>query len=253
MKYVKGLGVPDAFYRAVVNDPYVKLGDFSATGLLQPPRAAVLLELYKDTIEVDVATRVAACIGQGVHSLLERGARPGIDLVEKRYFGNFEVDGKLYVVSAQIDLYEGDTKTLSDWKTTKAFAFSKKAGNGKKPEWVQQMNIQRLLMEQNGVEVKALKIIGILKDWDKRKSLTEAGYPISEIVEAQMPLWSTKETNDFIVDRIRAHVAAKTHLPQCTLKENWGGNRCRGWCDAASVCEQYQKSLKTGLITEAAE
>ena len=252
MKLVNKYGAPEAFFRAVQNDPYEKHGDFSATGLLQPPRAMVLLELHKETIEVDVTTKIATCIGQGVHSLLERAARPGIDIKEKRYFANFEVDGKTYVVSAQIDLYEGDSKTLSDWKTTKAFAFSKKSGGGKKPEWVSQMNIQRFLMEQNGVEVRTMQIIGLLKDWNKREAGVN-GYPVSEIVTAEMPLWSREATNEFIVDRIRAHVNARTHLPQCSLKENWGGNRCKGWCDAASVCDQYQKSLKTGLISEVAE
>jgi hypothetical protein len=247
MKLVNRYGAPDAFFRAVQNDPYEKHGDFSATGLLQPPRATVLLELHKDTIEVDVTTKIAACIGQGVHSLLERAARPGIDIVEKRYFASFDVDGKSYVVSAQIDLYEGDTKTLSDWKTTKAYAFSKKAGNGRKPEWIQQMNIQRLLCEQNGVEVRTMQIIGLLKDWNKREA--QAGsHPATEIMTVEIPVWSREATQEFIVDRIRAHVNARHSLPQCSSKEAWGGSRCGQWCDANSVCSQYQNSLKTGLF-----
>jgi hypothetical protein len=249
MKLVNRYGAPEAFFRAVQNDPYEKHGDFSATSLLQPARAQALLELHKETIEVDVTTKIAACIGQGVHSLLERAARPGVDIVEKRYFATFNVDGLNYVVSGQIDLFESDTKTLSDWKTTKAFAFSKKSGAGKKPEWIQQMNICRFLMEQNGEQVKRLQIIGLLKDWNKREAGVN-GYPISEIVTAEMPMWSLEETNTFIIERIRAHVNARHSLPQCSSKEAWGGNRCGQWCDAASVCTQYQESKKTGLLTQ---
>lgn len=249
MKLTNKYGVPDAFFRAVQNDPYEKHGDFSATGLLQPPRATVLLELFKDKIEVDVTTRVAQTIGQGAHSILERAARPGIDIIEKRYFANIEVDGKTYVISAQIDLYESDSKTLSDWKTTKAFAFSKKTGSGKKPEWVQQMNIQRFIMEQNGVEVKRMQIVGLLKDWNKREAGVN-GYPQSEIMTVEMPVWTREEANAFIIERIRAHVSARHSLPLCTTKEAWGGNRCASYCDAAGVCSQYQESLKTGLFTK---
>lgn len=250
MKLTNKFGVPSAFFRAVQADPYERHGDFSATSLLQPPRAQALFEIHKDTLEIDVVTRVAASLGQGAHALLERAARPGIDIVEKRYFATIPVDGKDYVVSGQIDLYESDSKTLSDWKTTKAYAFHKKSGNGQKPEWQQQMNVQRFLMEQNGHEVKRMQIIGLLKDWEKRKAQTEAGYPPLEIMAVDMPMWAREETHAFIVDRIRAHVAARHSLPQCSLKESWNGNRCRGYCDVSSVCEQFQNSLKTGLMSE---
>ena len=56
--------LPDAFRRAIVNDPYNK-GDaeFSATQLQNPAKAIVLMELHKDTIEIDISSRVAATIG----------------------------------------------------------------------------------------------------------------------------------------------------------------------------------------------
>lgn len=249
MKITNKFELPDAFVRAVTNDPYSRgESDFSATGLEIPARAAALIEKHKDSLEIDASTKVAIIIGQGTHSIVERAARPDIDICEKRYFAEFLVDGKLYKVSAQIDLYETDTRILYDWKTTKAYAFHKKSGGGKKPEWISQMNIGAEIMRRNDIVPKSLKIIAMLKDWNKREALTP-GYPPTEVMAVDLPMWSRDEVSDYIATRIRAHVAAKASLPLCSSKETWGGNRCGGWCDASSVCSQYQESKKTGLMS----
>lgn len=256
MKLTNKDGLPDAFVRAVAADPYTKGdSDFSATGLATPARAAVLIEQAGENLEVDVSTRVASTIGQGAHSILERAARPGIDIIETRYFAKFEVDGKPYIISTRIDLFESDSGTLHDWKTTKAYAFHKKSGAGKKPEWLQQMNVAAEIMRRQPVpiEVKALKIIGLLKDWNRRE-VTSPGYPPTEVMTVELPLWDREKAVRYIEERIRAHVAARVELPQCSSKETWGGNRCAGgWCDAASVCSQFQSMKKTGLIKDVKE
>jgi hypothetical protein len=245
-KYTNKHGLPEAFVRAVINDPYDNGGaDFSATGLANPPRATALLATHEN-VEVDVTSRVAAIIGQGSHHIAERAARKGIDLCEDRLFGVFHVDGKAYSVSAAVDLFETDTGTLTDWKTTKAYAFSKKAGSGKKPEWVEQMNIGAELLRRNGHNPQKLVIIAMLKDWSQREA-GSAGMPESEVLAVELPMWTPQETVLHIENRIRAHVSAKTHLPECTTKENWAGRRCGQWCDASTVCEQFKQTQKTGL------
>lgn len=253
MRYTNKYGLPVAFVRAVVNDPYNKgASDFSATGLANPPRASALIEKFKDTIEVDVTSRVAAIIGQGSHSIAERAARPELDMCEERLFAKFVVDGKEYTVSAALDLYEIAEGVLYDWKTTKAYAFSKKAGSGKKPEWIEQLNIGAELLRRNGHDPKKLVIIALLKDWNKREA-GSAGMPESEVLAVELPMWPSGDVTLHIETRIRLHIAAKSHLPDCTSRETWGGNRCGQWCDASSVCEQYQSALKTGLLTKKAE
>lgn len=251
MKYTNKYGLPNAFVRAVVNDPYDKgASDFSATGLANPPRATALINQNPEACEVDVTSRVAAIIGQGSHSIAERAARPGLDLCEERLFAKFDVDGVTYTVSAALDLYETDTGNLMDWKTTKAFAFSKKAGSGKKPEWIEQLNIGAELLRRNGHEPKRLTIIAMLKDWSQRDA-GQNGMPQSEVIAVELPLWTSEEATTHIETRIRAHVAALKELPLCSSKETWGGRRCGQYCDASSVCSQYQESLKTGLIKKA--
>lgn len=253
MKYTNKYGLPNVYCRAAMNDPYNKgPSDFSSTGLGAPPRQTALLALYPDKVEVDVSSRVAAIIGQGTHSVAERAVRPGIDMCEERIFASFEVDGTAYTVSAQLDLFEKDTGILYDWKTTKAYAFSKKAGSGKKPEWIEQLNIGAELLRRNGYMPLELQIIAMLKDWNKREA-GSAGMPESEVLAVKLPLWTSEEATAHIENRIRLHVAARTHLPECNSKETWGGNRCGQWCDASSVCEQYQEMLKTGLAQKRAE
>lgn len=249
MKYTNKYGLPEAFVRAVINDPYTNGGaDFSATSLANPPRATALIAEKYDELEIDVTSRVAAIIGQGSHSIAERAARPNIDLCENRLFAKFNVDGKDYTVSGQVDLYETDSGTLHDWKTTKAYAFSKKAGSGKKPEWIEQMNICAELLRQNGHKPQKLSIIAMLKDWSKRDA-GQSGMPESEVLAVELPMWDRLKVVEHIENRIRAHVSAKTHLPQCSPGETWGGNRCGQWCDASSVCDQFKQSQKTGLIS----
>jgi hypothetical protein len=253
VKYSNKYGLPEAFVRAVVNDPYNKgASDFSATGLANPARASALIEKFKDEVTVDVSSRVAATIGQGAHSIAERAARPSVDLCEERLFAKFTVDGQEFTVSAAVDLYEKDTCTLMDWKTTKAYAFSKKAGSGKKPEWIDQLNIGAELLRRNGHSPRRLVIIAMLKDWSQREA-GSAGMPESEVVAVELPLWESEKTVAHIETRIRAHVLARTELPLCTTKENWAGRRCGQWCDASSVCTQYQKALKTGLLKKASD
>lgn len=253
MKYTNKYNLPEAFVRAVVNDPYDKgLSDFSATGLAVPPRASALIEKHFATLEVDVSSRVAAIIGQGSHSVAERAARANLDICEERFFSKFEVDGKVYTISSQVDLFEKDSGVLYDWKTTKAYAFSKKAGSGKKPEWIEQLNIAAEIMRRNGHTPKSLQIIAMLKDWSKREA-GSPGMPESEVLAVELPMWESDVVVAHIQARIRAQVAARVNLPDCTTKETWGGNRCGQWCDANSVCEQYQNGLKTGLITKKAE
>lgn len=209
------------------------------------------MEAYSDTLEVDVSTRVATTIGQGVHSILERARRPGIDTIEQRYFAGVVVDGTNYVLSAQIDLYESDTKALYDWKTTKSYAFHKRGGS--KFEWEAQMNIGRYLMERSGLEVKSLNIIGLLKDWNLKTSRMEPGYPPTEVMTTEIDIWPLIEIEAYIDERIRAIVKARHTLPLCGTKDHWGGRRCEQWCDANSVCEQYKQSRKTGVINEVSE
>ena len=142
VKYTNKYNLPDVVVRAVTNDPYSKgKSDFSATELIKPARQRALFIKHQNDITKDVSEMSYTLIGNNCHYIAERAERLGIDLCEERFFSTFIVDGKEFVVSAQIDIFETDTQTLIDWKTSKAYAVGKKTGYGQKPEWIAQLNI----------------------------------------------------------------------------------------------------------------
>ena len=71
MRITNKHNLPACYHRAVQNDPYDKGdSDFSATGLMQTPRAFALLEKHGDEAVVDCSQKVAATIGKGAHSII---------------------------------------------------------------------------------------------------------------------------------------------------------------------------------------
>lgn len=252
MRLTNKYNLPAAFLRAAENDPYDRgEADFSVTELLNPPRAQALKAIHKDELEEDCSDRVFAILGQSVHKILERAARPE-DIVERRLYGSFIGN----VLTGQIDLLETDRKVLSDWKVVKSYPFTKKGGRGQKPEWIQQLNMQLELLRMNDLDAERLQIVGIIKDWTEacldpyNKHKYMEGYPEAEIVTIDIPIWPREKTQNFIKERIEAHIAARFNLPQCTPTETWGGNRCKSYCSVATFCSQYQASKKTGLTKE---
>lgn len=250
MKYTNKYGLPEAFVRAAQNDPYSKDGaDFTTTQLANPPRAEALKELYPDKLEIDVASRQSAILGQATHTILERGARPDIDVIEQRFFTTITVAGVGYRVGGKIDLYQRDDKTLYEYKTCLTAAFTKKKGSGKKPEWIAQASCNAHLMRLNGFEVERVVLVGILVDWRPwRAHEVDCG-----VKAIELPLWDVQKTEAYMRERVALHAAARKSLPLCTPKETWGGQMCQFYCESAPVCAQYQEMLKTGVFQKRAE
>jgi hypothetical protein len=261
IKLVDNNNLPGPFARVVENDPYDDGGaDFTPSSLLRTSRAYALLKLH-DNVEVELIKKFISTWGQNNHSFLERGGRPGIDLVEKRFFTTFVVEGIEYKLAAQIDIYESDTKILWDYKGTKAWAFIERNGGGVKDDYTAQMNMQKWIMarQPEPIEVTSLRIIGLLRDWTKHgldprmKKFFVKGYPKLPVVSAEQPMWTNEQTEAWITERIRGHVAALKTLPQCKPSEIWRGDKCKDWCDAASVCDQFKEMMKTGITQKEEE
>jgi hypothetical protein len=215
MKLTNKFQLPDAIVRAVQNDSYSKgESDFSATGLLKPPRQTALLERHGHEAEEDVSDRIWSLLGQSVHSICERANVN--DLVEKRFFSKFGD----YTVSCQIDNMGLDERAiLSDFKVTTVYKC--KPDSEPDPDWTAQINIQIELLRRNGIEVKAAQIIAILRDWSKNKARTEFNYPPMNVAIIPIEIWPREKTVAFIEQRIALHVGARTSLPECSQEERW--------------------------------
>ena len=207
---------PEALVRAVKNDPYNKgASDFSVTELIKPARIRKLEKLHEHEIEEDVSDRMWSLLGQAVHVILERSNKN--DLVEKRFFANFEVNGKTYIVSAQLDSLDLVNGILTDWKVTTAWKF--KNNSAPPADYVAQLNMQLELLRRYGLDASRLQIVGILRDWQMRQAKEDQFYPQKQVATMPIAMWSREQTVSYISMRIAAHTADE--LPECDESERW--------------------------------
>lgn len=226
MRITNRHGLPEAIVRAVSNDEYDK-GDsvLSVTQLISPPRIVLLQTLNEHNLEVDVADRVYALLGTAVHKVLERGA-DGMSgyILEERLF----LDVKGWKISGAVDVQidHGDHWEINDYKVTSVYSIL-----SDKPEWEQQLNSYAYLAyKAHGRKVEKLKIIAILRDWQRKQADIKADYPQSQIVVVDIPLWPLEKQEAFIECRVLLHQAAKKAvdngepLVYCTDEERWVRN-----------------------------
>lgn len=131
----------------------------------------------------------------------------------------------IWQMSGQPDVYENGT--LSDYKVTSVWSFM----FGDKPEWDQQLNMQAMLHRHKGDEVTHLRIIAILRDWQRSKAKFEKDYPAVAVHVANFPVWDFDEQVAFAQRRVRLHQTAQKDfklanynpeaLPLCTPQERW--------------------------------
>ncbi len=224
MKITNRHNLPETIVRAIANDEYDK-GDsvLSVTQLISPPRIVLLQEVNKDNISIDVVDRVYTLLGTAVHKILEKGSE-GVQgyILEERMF--LEVNG--WKISGAVDLQidNGDgTWSINDYKVTSIYSVS-----GDKPEWEQQLNCYAYLSyKTHGRRATSLKIVAILRDWQRKQAELKPDYPQSQIAVVDIPVWTLEEQEAFIEARVLLHQAAKKAvdngepLVYCTDEERW--------------------------------
>jgi len=190
--------------------------DYSSTSLIKPPMILHLEKNHKEEIEPNPPSLLSSFFGTAIHNQIEVKLKnyPDDYIVEERMYA--EVDG--FVISCQIDLYDKNTKELSDHKTTSIFKIQKSEHD----EWEQQLNINRFIMMENGYEVNSLKINGFPLDWRRGESLRDNSYPDFKFAEVHIPLWGREMVLEYIQERIALHEAAKQGFPSpCTPEDRW--------------------------------
>lgn len=222
MKLTNKHNLPQTFVNVLKRPTYSKGGaNLSVTQLINSPKIVALTAKFQDELEEDVADMVWSIFGSAVHAVLEHGKDPH-HVIEERIHAS--VDG--WNISGAIDLQiKNDDGTISirDYKTTSAWAVM-----SDKVEWEYQLNIYAYLVEKvKGVPIKDLGIVAIIRDWSRRDAATKEGYPEAPIKELPIKLWSFKEREAFVFERISKHSAcefaieAGLSLPKCTTEEMW--------------------------------
>ncbi len=203
-------GLPDALVHAVRNDPYQGGGDISVTKLIDSPQKRVLSKRYKDVVVEDVSERIWSLMGQAVHSVLERAQTSA--LVEQRLYA--DVDG--WKLSGQFDRVHLADGVMQDWKVCSTY----KAGGDE--SWTRQLNVLRWLAAQNGIEINALQVVAIFRDWKKSEASRKEDYPQQAVKVVDIPVWTLQQTQRYIEERIYVHRSAESgELIDCTDEERW--------------------------------
>jgi len=215
MKFTNRLRLPDVMVRAVSNDSYTKGdADISVTELLSPPQLRALRLKHGAEIEEDVSDRMWSLLGQSTHHIIERAGLQSLSSVNEvtvmaEYCG--------WKLKGQADHVALDEGTLYDFKVTSVW---KVRDNIPAPEWVQQTNIyRRLLQREVGLSIDAIAIIAILRDWSKNEASRTSGYPQAQVVRLDIPLWGEAYADHFIAERLHLHQAPEP--APCSDADRW--------------------------------
>ena len=138
------------------------------------------------------------------------------------------------------DLYIPHTKTLWDYKTTKAYSIGKAFKSNE--EWLWQLNIYR---HYGFPEAEKMVVCGIVRDHSWRVEEKEG---IEEITIRDVEKYLDKDVEDYVTEKL---VYLKTcqdnnlYPRPCTDEERWLNYkgeymRCERYCPVKDFCNQYQ-------------
>ena len=211
------LGLPQAFINALNLERHNAKGEYSATTLLHSVRETILTDRHFDEIEVDVADCVWQIWGTAVHLIFERAGIEGF--VEER----FEVPVSNSKVTGRVDLYDLQNEIVYDWKTASVYKWTFADFD----DWDKQGLIYAWLMKQNGLNVKEIRFVALLKDHSKSKARKESDYPQKPAMVHTVKVTdkALEEIENFIKAKVpeleKAELLLDEDLPLCTDEEKW--------------------------------
>ena len=211
------LGLPQAFINALNLEKHNEKGCYSATTLLKGACETILADRHFDEIEIDVADCVWQIWGTAVHLIFEKAGIEGF--TEEK----FSVPVSNSKVTGRVDLYDLENETIYDWKTASTW----KVQFNDFSDWDKQGLIYAWLMKQNGLNVKEVKFVALLKDHSKSKARKDMEYPQKPVVvhTVQVTEEALKEIEAFINLKVRQFEVAETlvdeKLTPCTKEERW--------------------------------
>jgi len=222
MKITNRHNLPDTFLSFARKDNYSKgKSDISVTTLIDAPRVNILRQQERDKIEVDAVDMIWPLLGTAVHHMLETSDPKGNVTMEERLF--VSING--WTVSGQIDHQEeiGGMIHISDYKVTSVWSVI----YGKE-DWVRQLNCYAQLVRMaKGRDVRSVRIIAILRDWQRREAQFKPDYPQSPVVSVDIPLWPEAEALSYMQDRVTMHQEAQAAwdtqeaVVECSDEERW--------------------------------
>lgn len=257
--------------RAVANSVDRKLDRPTVTELISGVRETYL----KKTVEYAVSPEATlyALHGQGLHGIhedyTEGDILSEIRLEDKTTSGKFDLYGQLL---GQDNGILGDLKVTSSYKLMKALGIYKEAvptgevyktgarkgqpkyrqefrydGVRHVLEWAIQLNYYRMLLENEGFEIKQMYIQALCRDFSLRiaseRGITKKLYliPINRISDHWLKRYFAHK------QKVLQEALESGRLPKiCSERERWGNRKCLDYCDVSAFCP-YAARLKGEL------
>jgi len=199
---------------------YTKVGDYSSTEIISPPRIVKLRNKYPECEKViSMVQSTASLIGSGVHKYVENLLTPYAHKysLEKRI--TYDLLGKQ--ISGTYDILV-DNKHVFDIKTSKIW---KLIFDPEMTEWIEQQNIYAFLLHKAGINIESLNIMAVYLDWQEGMVVRSNKYPKEPIQIYPLPVWPVEQTEEFIVEKLKTHMQCEEmeddDLPACTPEERW--------------------------------
>ena len=223
MKITNKLNLPDMLQRAVEREYTYRDKRYSITSLLDPDRVLMLKRRHNDEIEQDVSECIWMLFGTVTHYALETGieCREG-EYVEEHLEYTFPSG---YTLSGIIDHVED---YIDDYKTTSVWTVIYGSNN---EHWKKQLQMGAYLhYKEHGNWINKGRIIAILKDFNKKDSLTKDNYPKLPVQVINFDLGTPEEVEEWIVKRFKRieylEKLSDLDLPLCNMEERFNtGNK----------------------------
>ena len=227
MKYTNKFNLPDPIHNTLIHDNYGgyehKKNHFcSVTELLSPAYQLSLKEKYRDQIEIDSSGRLWLVLGNAVHAYCENVLT---DLSQVMTEERVTINIADRMISGGVDLYDGNTKTIYDFKVTSIWTLKfldENDPHGRFQEWTKQLNLYKIGYQQAGFEVNNIKIIAIMRDWVQREAKRHSDYFQCPIKVVNIPIMDLNRLKDFVHNQsLEIEKARKGELDVCSPAERW--------------------------------
>lgn len=213
------LNLPKPLVDMAAQDYVYKDNEYRVTSLLKGIRETILERRHFNEIEQDVSDMIWLLFGTAVHNVLEGHQEGDQEIKEAR----LKINIGDYILSGQFDLYNAETKTITDYKTCSIW----KVIYGDYTDWRRQLLIYSYMLQSIGFPVEKAEIIALMKDHSKPQSKRKADYP-KEPVRKITFTFTEKDFDEIrewlyskFTDVTMAEKLPDDELPLCTPEERF--------------------------------
>ena len=239
------LRLPQQLVNMAKRDYKFEPNEYRVTQLLKGIRETILERRHYHEIEQDVSDMIWLLFGTAVHSIIEHHKEADHEFKEERIkirIGN-------YILSGKFDLYNAETKTITDYKTCSIW----KVVNGDYEDWRRQLLIYAYMLQSIGFPVEKAEIIALMKDHSKAQAKIKADYPKQPVRKitftftekdfAEIESWLHQRFEEIA----KAEKLPDDELPLCTPEERFNsGDKFavmkKGRKTAIRVLDSYEKA-----------